>query len=81
MAATLSPVSGTPYRRRRPETTALYDACASRHKRHHIFQGGHHRPSIRDFPEESRETLRRFLTEDAGCVLPPEAPARPAALP
>ncbi len=52
------------------ETTALYDQCASKHKRLHIFKGGRHRPSIRDFPEESKETLRQFLTEDVGCTLP-----------
>jgi dipeptidyl aminopeptidase/acylaminoacyl peptidase len=52
------------------ETTALYDQCASKRKRLHIFKGGHHRPSIRAFPEESRETLRQFLKEDVDCNLP-----------
>ena len=52
------------------ETAALYDKCASKYKLLHIFKGGHHRPSIRDFPEESKETLRQFLTEKVGCKLP-----------
>ncbi len=52
------------------ETTALYEACGAKHKRLHLYKGGHHRPSIGAFPEESKETLHQFLTEEAGCALP-----------
>ena len=52
------------------ETTALYDKCGSSHKRMHLFKNGHHEPSISNFPEESRNTLRQFLTEEAGYTLP-----------
>ncbi len=52
------------------ETTALYEKCGSQHKQLHLFKGGHHRPSIRAFPEESKDTLHQFLTEDLGCKLP-----------
>ncbi len=52
------------------ETTALYEKCGSSRKEMHFFKNGHHRPSITDFPDESRSTLRQFLTEEVGCTLP-----------
>ena len=52
------------------ETKALYEKCGSSHKQMHLFKNGHHEPSISSFPEESRSTLRQFLTEQACCTLP-----------
>lgn len=52
------------------ETTSLFNACGSSKKRMHIFKGGRHKQSMSHFPEESRETIRKFLVEEVGLALP-----------
>jgi dipeptidyl aminopeptidase/acylaminoacyl peptidase len=52
------------------ETLALYEKCGSDRKQMHSFKNGRHRPSISEFPDEARSTLRQFLTEEVGCILP-----------
>jgi len=51
------------------ETKDLYEKCASPKKRIHLFAGGTHEPSIRDYRDEFLNTVRSFFTEDVGIEL------------
>lgn len=45
------------------ETRDIFDRCASSKKRLHIFKGGHHDLSVRQFQEEFKTELNAFLRD------------------